>query len=287
MNIAKASTKSKAKLLTYTNPLERFQYVFSSHWEALCSWKKKVIINAELSDIHHLRTALRRFCLSLKLYEYFTSRKVKKSFKKSLKYLTSMLGKLRDIDEAVLYFQSHKNYSSRHQLYKNLAKMRSIYVESVKNLLNDFGGDFDNLILKMSTQLKSRSFTEESNLSLLTHVSNISTKLSHAIHASLDDILGDAKQRKSRHALRVAIRKWRYYLELFAIILNRDYDSLIKILRIYQTILGEINDIATFVKLCNAMALSPPVAKHIKKTLLLNEKHLLKKLAKLIKSKPL
>jgi CHAD domain-containing protein len=134
--------------------------------------------------------------------------------------------------------------------------------------------------------LKIISFTKKSERSMLTFFSNLSNHYSKTIHDLLA-ISIESKQWKSRHALRIAIRKWRYMLEIFAVVLDRDYDLLLNQLKKYQLVLGRINDVAAFGALCKDMELSSAERKLIEITLLKEEKVLLKKFTKLIKQKPL
>ena len=246
----------------------------------------KVLQKPDQDHIHQLRIALRRFRLSIKLYEFITSTKAGNKLKKSLKKLTNSLGCLRNIDEAILYFRVHTHLSSNHQVYKNLSKLRTVQVKLIKDLLRKFDDKFDTLVIEMTSQLKSVSYTKENNISLLNYASNVSETLSKSIHANLDTST-KKKQRKSRHALRIAIRKWRYYLELFSSVLNRDYDWLLKKLKKYQSLLGQINDVASFDKLCRKMKLTPPDAKLIRSNLVADEKYLLKKFSRLLDKLPL
>jgi len=281
MKSTKSTSRSKAQLLSDNNSLMRFQRIFTNQWKKLNYWKNKAVKHSSDDDIHYLRIALRRFRLSLKLYEYFTGKKAKRKLKASLRKLTKNLGSLRNIDEAFHYFQAHDYFSFRHAVYKDLSNMRSLQVKLMKTMLQEFDHHFDNLVKEMATSLKSLQFAEKDYLLLSAHVSSISSEFSKNIHAHLD-IATNSKKRKSRHALRIAIRKWRYSLELFASVLNRDYDSLLKAMKKYQTLLGQINDISSFIKLCRCTSLTKYEIKCIDKELQADEKVLLKKLSKLV-----
>jgi CHAD domain-containing protein len=138
----------------------------------------------------------------------------------------------------------------------------------------------------MTAELKTISFKKKSERSMLTFFSKLSNHYFKTIHDLLA-ISIEPKQWKSRHALRIAIRKWRYILEIFAVVLDRDYDLLLKQLKKYQLVLGRINDVTTFGALCKDMELTHAELKLVETTLLKEEKILLKNLTKLIKQKPL
>lgn len=278
--------KYRIRLLPDANPLERFQSVFVTQWKDFLRLRKKVLKKSDPDDIHDLRTALRRLRLALKLWEYFASSNSNKKFKKSLQKLNSILGGLRNIDEALLFFHAQSSFSASHQFYKKLKKNRSREWRRLKKLLHLFDHPFDKLVKNMAVELKVISFTKKRERSMLTFFS----KLSHHYFKTIHDLLAisiESTQWKSRHALRIAIRKWRYILEIFTVVLDRDYALLLNQLKKYQLVLGRINDVAAFGALCKEMELSSAERKLVEITLLKEEKVLLKKFTKLIKQKPL
>ncbi len=279
-------TKKRIRLLADANPLERFESIFVTQWKDFLSLRKKALKKSEPDDIHDLRTSLRRLRLTLKLFEHFASSKVKKKLHKSLRKLGSMLGRIRNIDEALLFFHAQISFSARHPFYKKLQKIRAREWQQLKKSLRLFDHQFDKLVQNMTAELKTISFTKKSERSMLIFFS----KLSRHYFKKMQDLLAistESKQWKSRHALRIAIRKWRYTLEIFAVVLDRDYDLLLQQLKKYQLALGRLNDVITFGAMCKDIKLSRAELKIVDTTLLKQEKMLLKKFTKLIKRKPL
>lgn len=278
--------KNRIRLLPDANPLERFQSVFVAQWKDFLCLRKNVLKKPEPDDIHDLRIVLRRLRLTLKLFEYLTSSDVNKKFKKNLRKLSSILGGIRNIDEALLFFHAQISFSASHHFYKQLKKNQSLEWRRLKKRLHRFDHQFDKLVRNMTVELKTSSFTKKSERSMLAFFSNLSDHYSKTIRDLLA-ISIESKQWKSRHALRIAIRKWRYILEIFAVVLDRDYDLLLKQLKKYQLVLGRINDVIAFGALCKDMELSPAERKLVEITLRKEEQILLKKFTKLIKQKPL
>lgn len=278
--------KKRLRLLPDATPLERFQDVFFSQWKELLSLRQRVLKKSDPDDIHDLRIALRRFRVALKLFEYFTSSQAKKKFKKSLRKLTKNMGNLRNIDEAFLFFQPRVHFSDSTQLYRKLSKMRSLELRQIKKLLYRFDHQFDKIVSEMMAKLKIISFTEEYENSLLTYFSNASNNFSKTIHEILA-VSTITKQPELRHALRIAIKKWRYFLEIITVVLNRNYDKVLSLFKKYQSILGQLNDVEAFGTLCRDMALPSSENKLIEICLFLEEKLLLKQLTKLIRDKSL
>lgn len=52
-----------------------------------------------------------------------------------------------------------------------------------------------------------------------------------------------------RHRLRIAIKRWRYFLEIVAELTRIDYATVLETLKEYQTLLGRLNDLSVFAAL--------------------------------------
>lgn len=87
--------------------------------------------------------------------------------------------------------------------------------------------------------------------------------------------------------MRIAIKKWRYFFEIVAPILDRDYGAVLGLLKEYQTVLGRMNDVAEFGLLCRNLKLSPTEHEHIEKILRAEDELLLECFTALVERKPL
>jgi CHAD domain-containing protein len=81
----------------------------------------------------------------------------------------------------------------------------------------------------------------------------------------LNSISVNPTRHEERHSLRIAIKKWRYFLEIVSSVLDCDQTQLVTQLKDYQSVLGKMNDLREFNLVFNSLALSK------KKRLLLNE----------------
>src|SRR5471030_2866655 len=86
--------------------LERFTGVLFAQWEELLRLRRAVLKSSDLDDIHDLRVASRRLRAALELFYPFAQKGSKTELKKSVRKLTLILGGLRNIDEALIFFQS-------------------------------------------------------------------------------------------------------------------------------------------------------------------------------------
>jgi CHAD domain-containing protein len=74
----------------------------------------------------------------------------------------------------------------------------------------------------------------------------------------------------TRHALRIAIKKWRYLLETLGQICRHDYCATLETLKEYQSLLGSLNDMAEFTALCHTLTLPLHEREEIKAALALD-----------------
>jgi CHAD domain-containing protein len=107
---------------------------------------------------------------------------------------------------------------------------------------------------------------------------------------SAEQLLAGATEpghRTSRHSLRIAIKKWRYFLEIVAPILDREITPFLELLKEYQSLLGRMNDVAEFEALLKKLKL-PRSTRHVADEILKAEDaYLLEEFTALTRRKPL
>lgn len=88
---------------------------------------------------------------------------------------------------------------------------------------------------------------------LPSYLSDTSMALFGTIHTLLPATLRP-EDREERHSLRIAIKKWRYFLEIVSRIAERNYEAILERLKRYQSLLGSMNDMGVFSLLCREAA---------------------------------
>ena len=139
---------------------------------------------------------------------------------------------------------------------------------------------------KLVNGLNEESITERTSISLPAYFSDVSIRLYLPIHQLLA-VSTAPEHHTSRHALRIAIKKWRYFFEIIAQVLDRDYTRILELLKEYQSILGRMNDIAEFKVLLHQLELPPNLRESVEVTLPAENAHLLENFTELIERKPL
>ncbi len=269
--------------------LERSRGVFFALWKDLLRLRRLVIKTADLDDIHNLRVASRRFRAVLELFYPFLRKDSKARLRKRVRKLTQILGGLRNIDEALLFFQakSSAEASADTALIKTLIKLRPGELKRIEKTLKAFNHrTFDTIVRKMVADVNQSSIFDRGSISLLAYFSDMSIRQYLPIHRLLA-VATVPEQQTSRHTLRIAIKKWRYFFEIISLILERDYTHVLGLLKEYQSILGQMNDVTEFELLLDTIKLPPDEREYAKETLLAENTSLLDSLIKLIERKPL
>ena len=269
--------------------LERSRGVFFAHWEELLRLRRAVLKSSDQDDIHNLRVASRRFRAALELYYPFAPKDSKAELRKNVRKLTRILGGLRNVDEAQLFFQSRfqTETSTDTTLSHALSEQRSRELKRIDKALHALDHrNLDRLVRAMIAGLNEDRITDRNRFSLLAYFSDVSIRLFLPIHQLLA-VSTAPEHRLSRHALRIAIKKWRYFFEIIAQVLDCEYTPLLELLKEYQSILGSMNDIAEFEMLLGNLSLPQHERDPLVAILLAEDALFLENLAELIERKPL
>lgn len=244
---------------------------------------------SDRDDIHDLRVASRRFRAALELFFPFIPNDSKRELRKEVRTLTRKLGGLRNIDEAHLFFteRAHGEITTGNELCTLLSDLRPGELKRIRKVLRDFDPHrLDRMVREMIAVLNEDAIVERNGSSLLAYFSEASIKLYMPVHQLLAGATVP-EHRTARHALRIAIKKWRYFFEIVAPILERDYTPYLGLLKEYQSILGRMNDMAEFETLLDDLKLSPDERKNAKTALAAEDVRLLTHFTECLEQKPL
>lgn len=267
--------------------LERSRGVLFAQWEELLRLRLAAIKSFNLDDIHDLRVASRRFRAALELFYTFAPKDSKAELRKNVRKLTQMLGGLRNIDEALLFFQSRTDGSVEFKICHTFSKLRVTELKKIEKALATFDHrNLDRMVRRVVAALREDSNAKLNNVSLLAYFSDVSIRKYLPIHQLLA-VSTKPESCEQRHALRIATKKWRYFFEIIGQILDRDYKSHLELLREYQTILGRMNDITEFRLLLNNLELPGNEREHVELIFQKEDNLLLENFIGLIEKKPL
>lgn len=230
--------------------LQRTGDVFFSQWEELLRLRLIVLKSCEHEDIHDLRVASRRFRAALNLLGPLGSNSNVQKASKAVRTLTRTLGDLRNLDEALAFFGSRAEQAGLTGLMNRLADIRDDEQREIIKALKRFKlSKLDQQVREIVAGITVDNIRKPDIPPLLSFLSNTSISLFEAIQTLLPAALG-YDNCEERHALRIAIKKWRYFLEIVSRIMERDYVAVLDRLKKYQSLLGSMNDMTVFATMC-------------------------------------
>ncbi|HZV82181.1 MAG TPA: CHAD domain-containing protein [Geobacteraceae bacterium] len=246
--------------------LRRGQEMFDC-WE-------KVLQKFELDDIHDLRVASRRLREALMLYApCFPSKPVSK-LNSRIKKLTGMLGAIRNTDEALLFLES---------LPPILPDPATRAVSTLTDLLQSERTAEKNHLQSAMKQIDPASlrsrFEKICNRPAIFAISardpfmKVADFLRDTLHereASLLRFTAEAAHEENiaaQHRLRIAMKHFRYRLELASFFSPDRLNDLIREAKSYQELLGTMHDLDVFATMISERIASPdasaPLLAHI------------------------
>lgn len=215
----------------------------SMHWVELLRLRLVVMEHFRDSDIHDLRVASRRVRAALDMMGFCMRLQGSGQLTFAVRKLTRELGELRNLDEALGYMR-HLHDDGLSSLIGTLEKNRCREVRRIRRLLEAFPVKRLGTSPHEKEDISPSECAISSELALFLHELNIA--LYYPIH-SLLQAPGLEQLVRERHALRIAIKKWRYFNELITSLCGSSEDGLLALLKKYQSLLGDLNDREIFI----------------------------------------
>jgi CHAD domain-containing protein len=282
-----------ADMLNDETVIQRSRNLLYDQWDDMRRLRRAVLTTWALEDIHDLRVASRRFRTALNLFEPFTPEGQTTALQKHVRKLTRALGRLRNIDEAKAFFltpltsRNGTNATSPRAVAAGLTDMRKGEVAKVHKVLKAFKPKkLDPLVREMVAVLIGDTSANLRTVTFSAYLSDTSLGLLQLIHDHLATAMVP-DNRETRHALRIAIKKWRYFLEIVARILDRNHDSVLAHLKEYQSLLGRMNDMVEFSALCRNLKLKPAEHQTVEEALRHENELLWERFLELVETQPL
>jgi CHAD domain-containing protein len=202
----------------------------------------------DLECIHRMRVASRRLRAVLAYFDPVLPAGICQKFQEQVRNVTLALGNSRDLDiqmQALRRFQLMREGESRlaglDELLTALERQRSQSGEEVRTLIHLFKA---NTAVATASEVLKRLAVEPMNqpstpLRLLADQA-IRTRLRRLI--SFTDVMRDPQQIEKLHAMRIAAKRLRYTLEIFAPLETNGFKPWLKRVRGVQEMLGAIHD---------------------------------------------
>lgn len=256
-------------------------------WEELLRLRRIALKSCGQEDIHDLRVASRRFRAALSLLGPICSGGNPQKLTKAVRRLTRELGFLRNLDEALQFFGTHADHAALSGLLSRLAEKRECEQRRCIKALKCFKPEkIDSLVCKLATGVKKTAIQKTGMPTLPAYLTATAANWFGGVRALLPSALSP-EGGEDRHALRIAFKKLRYFLEIVSRIMERDYDVILDQLKRYQTLLGSMNDMQEFGLLCRKTAGSPDELAVAERILTLENDRLFNEFVMLVEAEPL
>ena len=200
-----------------------------------------------------MRVASRRLREGLALFSPCLPAKETAALEKQIKKVTRILGDLRNIDEAALFFSAlspEESAHSRPEVQELLAALGEERKRGHKKLKKDLEAfDLKPLRSELSALGKQVNLFDSAAVDPFMSVTPFAGEAITARARPLAELLPRAvreEECEAQHQLRIAVKRMRYRLEIIAPLLKKDYEELHGALKGYQEVLGKLHDIDVF-----------------------------------------
>lgn len=233
---------------------------FFGRWE-------KVLKGFDPEDIHDLRVSSRRMREGLALFApAYPADAVSRAARK-VRRVTRLLGEMRNTDEALLFFRdlaAELGGESRDLLDGIVSRYEVLREEERRRLETGLAGLDQAGMREFLARVVAnpRLFSPQPGADPFLPVVAFAME---SLEARLADVLALVPEARleenagAQHAMRIAIKHWRYRLEILAFLLREGYEELHGLLKGYQECLGKIHDLDVFAGIVREEGLSSSV----------------------------
>lgn len=192
-------------------------------------------------DIHDIRVASRRLRTGIPIFSACFDSKESSKWIKALKSLTDALGNARDHDVFIKYLGKYDNQTLTDIIERLKDGREKSYSLARKKISKTYkSGILEDIV----SNLKEIDCSEENCYAL--GLANICVRYSAVENASQN--LEDAYNKAGHHKMRIAVKKFRYCLEVFSPLFDDNLSEEISSLKELQDSLGKMHDCDVFLE---------------------------------------
>ena len=251
-NMAKA--KEIVGLDCNADALEGMGLVLRVRFEEVCAFREAATDWSDIEGVHDMRVAARRLRSALRDFLPFIKKRPLKRVREELKIIADALGAVRDQDVAIVALKDLKeeaeqkeikqgieNLIEEYSVVRNKAQARlieTITIENLAQLHEDFASAIEEAIKVTREEIENN---QSNNI-------NLSQAGCSVITSSLKEFLAAGERIyepfnvKALHKLRIAAKRLRYAIELFAPCWGEEVLSVAHEIAEMQSSLGELHD---------------------------------------------
>jgi len=260
-------------LLDGTTPLWVAATVFLNvRGEELIRLGEKVIKTLDPEDIHDLRVASRRTREGVALFAPCYPGENINRLDKQVKKITRLLGDIRNTDEAILFFTALADElgdTCRDDLDPFLASCHKARKREVRKLKAGLervaAGELIDLYTRTINSLPLFTPTPH-GIDLLSPLSGYARDALASRFNAIRALLPQAREKEAieaQHRLRIAVKHFRYRMEVLSFLFGADYQQLHAVVKGYQEVLGTMHDLDVFLNIAQKAGFSPEAEKPV------------------------
>jgi CHAD domain-containing protein len=232
----------------------------------------KVLENFEPDDIHDLRVASRRLREGLTLFAPCYPPESILPLARKIKQVTRLLGDIRNTDEAILYFSSL--YEEIGEPFRNgLERLLSLFNKKRKKVIRKLKNSLPEIAPPSLHDLFRRVFNAPLLFKETPQGVDLLAPLSVFARNAFEERLSEAlklvpgsrgaDEAESQHLLRIAVKHYRYRLEILSFLVGERFDEIHAALKGYQEVLGKMHDMDVFDAIARESDLPAPAKTQI------------------------
>jgi CHAD domain-containing protein len=264
--------------------------------EELVRHRDKVIKTLDPEDIHDLRVASRRMREGLALFAPCYPQESINRFDKRVKNITRFLGDIRNTDEAILFFTALADELDdvcRGDLEPFLASCRKERKREVRTLKTGLqkvaAGRLLDLYQRTINTL-SLFNPPENDINLFSPLSGFAKDSLDSRFCFIRALLPQAREKgaiEAQHRLRIAVKHFRYRMEILSFLFGADYPRLYAAVKNYQDVLGTMHDLDVFSGIVNEAGFTPETEKLVLDAILAKREKLFHDFSGMLETIPL
>jgi CHAD domain-containing protein len=219
--------------------------VLFTRFEEMCALREAALDWSDIEGVHDMRVASRRLRSALRDFLPFVQKRSLKNVRDDLKKIADALGAVRDQDVAIAALEYLKEESEQEDIKSGIEKLieersiardekRMVLIETITiGMLSLLQEKFNQALEKATKETHSISFREVGRGIIELRLEEF-LKLSRSLYAPFNV--------KPLHNLRIAAKRLRYAIELFAICFGDEIIPFAEEVTEMQTSLGELHD---------------------------------------------
>lgn len=222
---------------------------------------KKVLKGFDPEDIHDLRVSSRRLREGLALFAPVYPPGLSRAVRR-VRRVTRLLGEMRNTDEALVFFRELSNEfvtvsvelgaENREPLAVIVARFEGLREGERQRLEAGLAGLDPAVMREFLAKTVASPLLFSKPLAEADPFEPVAAFAAESMEARLADVLAlvpEARREENaeaQHALRIAVKHWRYRLEILSFLFREGYDEIRGVVKGYQECLGKLHDLDVF-----------------------------------------